>query len=502
MTPSDRESGSRTDRDRGIGANRDSGSGADCDSVTGTGSRLLRPRPGSRRPRRAGRRDRRERRRLAAILRTETVGGCLILGAAVLALALANSPAAELYDTVRDRRLGPASLGLNLTVGQWTADGLLAVFFFLAGLELKTEFVSGHLRSIREATVPVLAAVGGMVAPAIAYLLVTAGDPGARMGWAIPTATDIAFALAVLAVVGRNLPAELRTFLLALAVVDDLLAIVVIAVFFAHDLRLGYFAASLAAIAVFAIVLRRVRRRLVLRRALLTVAALAAWAFMLRSGVHATVAGVLMGFTVPVIAPRRRDSKRKSGYDVTPGSASAAGLLPVGPMARRIDDALRPLSAGIAVPLFAFFAAGVTVGGLSGLVTAWGQPVTLGVAAGLVVGKAIGICGTALVVGRLVRSPLLRALAVLDWIGVALVGGVGFTVSLLIGQLAFAGDATRAADAQIGVVTGSVLAAVLAAVVLGARNRHYATLNRQRASAQQRDRGSDRSSGTRTVMPD
>jgi NhaA family Na+:H+ antiporter len=128
--------------------------------------------------------------------------------------------------------------------------------------------------------------------------------------------------------------------------------------------------------------------------------------------------------------------------------------------------------------------------------------VTLGVAAGLVVGKAIGICGTALVVGRLVRSPLLRALAVPDWIGVALVGGVGFTVSLLIGQLAFAGDATRAADAQIGVVTGSVLAAVLAAVVLGARNRHYATLNRQRASAQQRDRASDRSGETQTVMPD
>jgi NhaA family Na+:H+ antiporter len=387
---------------------------------------------------------------------------------------LANTPAAHLYEAVRDARLGPASLGLDLTVGQWTADGLLAVFFFLAGLELKTEFVTGHLRSIRQAAVPVLAAVGGMVAPAVVYLLVTAGDPGARSGWAIPTATDIAFALAVLAVVGRNLPRDLRTFLLALAVVDDLLAIVVIAVFFAHDVQLGSLAASLAAIAVFAVVLRRCRRRIVLRRALLTVAAVAAWTLMLRSGVHATIAGVLMGFAVPVVAPRRR--RRNSAYDAAPGHAPAANLLPLGPMARRIDDVLRPLSAGIAVPLFAFFAAGVTVGGLTGLASAWRQPVTLGVMAGLVVGKAIGICGTALVVGRLMRSPLLRQLATPDWIGVALVGGVGFTVSLLIGQLAFAGDAVRAEDAQIGVVTGSVLSALLAAAVLGVRNRHYAAM--------------------------
>jgi NhaA family Na+:H+ antiporter len=236
--------------------------------------------------------------------------------------------------------------------------------------------------------------------------------------------------------------------------------------------------------------------------------------------VHATIAGVLMGFAVPVIG---RDGRKKRGHDATPGRAPAADLLPLGPMARRIDDALRPLSAGIAVPLFAFFAAGVTVGGVSGLASAWREPVTLGVMAGLVAGKAIGICGTALVVGRLMRSPVLRQLATPDWIGVALVGGVGFTVSLLIGQLAFAGDAVRAADAQIGVVTGSVLSALLATVVLGVRNRHYAAMARQRASGERRGHrlpegarledqqgdpsGSgtaepDRPGGTRTVTPE
>jgi len=431
--------------------------------------------------------DRRERRRLAAVLRTETVGGALILAAAVFAMVAANSPVRHLYEALRDQRIGPASIGLDLTIGQWTADGLLAVFFFLAGLELKTEFVAGNLRHAREAAVPVLAAVGGMAAPALVYLVVTAGDADASVGWAIPTATDIAFALAVLAVVGRNLPGELRTFLLALAVVDDLLAIVVIAVFFAHDLRFAYLGVSLVAVVVFAVVLRRCRRRIVLRRVLLASAAIAAWALMMRSGVHATVAGVLLGFAVPVIGPRR-GSRQESEYDAARGVPPSVALLPLKPMARRIDDALRPISAGIAVPLFAFFAAGVAVGGPSGLASAWGKPVTLGVVAGLVVGKSVGICVTALVVGRLVRSPLVRALAVTDWIGVALVGGVGFTVSLLIGQLAFVADPVRMADAQIGVVTGSVLSALLAAAVLGARSRHYAALGRA-ASAQERGHG-------------
>lgn len=412
----------------------------------------------------------------------------VLVVAAVAALIVANSPLSAWYASLRDTRIGPASVGLQLTVGQWTADGLLAVFFFLAGLELKHEFVVGNLRDPRQAVVPVLAAVGGMAAPALVYLAVTAGDPAARAGWAIPTATDIAFALAVLAVVGRHLPGELRTFLLALAVVDDLLAIVVIAVFFSHDLTVGYLAASLVAVAAFAVVVRRCRRRLVARRILLTVLALVAWALMLRSGVHATVAGVLLGFTVPMRAPRRRRaggthaavaggaaSRRRVAPSDTPRPASP-GLLPLATMAARIDDAVRPFSAGVAVPLFAFFAAGVTVGGLHGLGAALTSPVALGAALGLVIGKTVGIAATALGVGRLVRSPLLHVLALADWVGVAIVGGVGFTVSLLIGHLAFPASPAHVADAQVGVVAGSIVASLLAAAVLGARSRHYRTV--------------------------
>lgn len=429
------------------------------------------------------RRDRRERRRLAAVLRTETVGGALLVAAAVVALAVANSPLAHLYADIRDRKIGPASLGLDLSIGQWTADGMLAIFFFLAGLELKHEFVAGQLRERHRAVVPVLAAVGGMVAPALVYVVINIGNPGAGAGWAIPTATDIAFALAVLAVVGRNLPSELRTFLLALAVVDDLLAIIIIAVFFTHEVSFGFLVASLAVIATFALVVRRCRNRLALRRALLTVTALVAWALMLRSGVHATVAGVLMGFTVPVIGKKSAAARPNNRYDVSPGQSQPAAAVPTEAMARRIDDFLRPISAGIAVPLFAFFAAGVTVGGLSGLGAALSDRVALGVAGGLVIGKTVGILVTTLVVGRLVHSPLMESLALLDWIGVAVVGGVGFTVSLLIGHLAFVGDEARIADAQVGVVAGSLVAALVAAVVLGIRSRHYANVRQRQGRA-------------------
>lgn len=484
-------------------------------------SERQRPQPRRREHRGLRRRERRrfERRRLAAILRTEAVGGALLVAAAAVALIVANTPLARAYAAVRDWRIGPAAIGLDLTVGQWAADGLLALFFFLAGLELKQEFVTGHLRDLRRAVVPVAAAVGGMIAPAVIYVAVTAGDAAARAGWAIPTATDIAFALAVLAVVGRHLPSALRTFLLALAVVDDLLAIIVIAVFFSHGVHLPTLTAAVAAILAFAVVLRHVRRALIVRRIALTVLAVAAWALMLRSGVHATVAGVLMGFTVPVRGALRFAVGRATTDDVIPAMARAARPDPAtGPsssaphppdtlpppatphpaasrtpeesptMAGRIDELLRPLSAGIAVPVFAFFAAGVTVGGLRGLGDALTTPIAVGAVAGLVFGKAIGIVATTLAVGHVVRSPLLGALRFADWLGVGMVGGVGFTVSLLIGHLAFAGDAAHVADAQIGVVAGSLLSALLAAAVLGWRSRHYAALARRVSADQRRGR--------------
>jgi NhaA family Na+:H+ antiporter len=462
-----------------------------------------------------------ERRRVAALLRTETVGGALLVGCALVALVLANSPLEPAYAAVRDLRIGPAALHLDLSIQQWTADGLLALFFFLAGLELKREFTAGELRDPRRAVVPVVAAIAGMAAPAGIYLLTSMGEPGAAVGWAIPTATDIAFALAVLAVIGPHLPVALRTFLLTLAVVDDLLAIIVIALFYTRELHPEFLALSLIPLLGFGIA---VQRRMT-SWWLLVPLALAAWGLMHASGVHATVAGVLMGFAVPVLGPRRsRGSRGADRVADPPGSAQdlpgdadhlpgraadppgrAAGL-PGGTAdrsgdgadvgdddgtaddasdadaaryAERLEHLLRPISAGVAVPLFAFFAAGVSIGGLSGLGAALGTRVVLGIVIGMVVGKSLGILLATVVVGRLSRSSLLRELVLPDIVGLSILGGVGFTVSLLIGDLAFGAAGERAEHVQIAVLAGSLIASLLAAAVLAVRNRHYRAMSRR-----------------------
>ncbi len=394
-----------------------------------------------------------ESRRIASVLRRETVGGVLLMVAAVTALVWANTPWADAYTTLRDFHLGPSALHLNLTLGEWAADGLLAIFFFVVGLELKREFVAGDLRDPHRAALPVVAAVGGMAAPAIIYVLVNrGGTAGALDGWAIPTATDIAFALAVLAVINTHLPAALRTFLLTLAVVDDLLAVTVIAVFYTSKLDLPYLALALVPIAVFAVA---VQRRISSPWLLVPLALLAWWLVHL-SGVHATVAGVLLGFTVPVLAGRSEPAEH--------------GL------AERFEHRIRPLSAGFAVPVFAFFAAGVTVGGLSGLTDSLGDRVTIGIIAGLVAGKLIGITATTYLTAKLTRAELDSELSWIDVAGVALLGGIGFTVSLLVGELAFAGDHLRGDHVRIGVLFGTVTAAILATIVLRARNRVYRAL--------------------------
>ena len=303
--------------------------------------------------------------RITALLRRETVGGALLLGATVVALVWANSPWSGAYDRLRDLTVGPHALHLDLSLGTWAADGLLAIFFFVAGLELKREFVAGDLRDPRRAALPVVAAVGGMALPALLFVLVNLGGGSeALQGWAIPTATDIAFALAVLAVVSTHLPSGLRTFLLTLAVVDDLLAITIIALFYTRDLHLPFLAAGAAPA-------RRSSAFLVQRRIrswwLLVPLAALTWGLVHASGVHATVAGVLLAFTVPVIR-----SQAAGGPDAGPG------------MAEHLEHRIRPLSAGFAVPVFAFFAAGVTVGGLTGLTDALTSPVALGIVVGLV----------------------------------------------------------------------------------------------------------------------
>ncbi|MDQ4104210.1 MAG: Na+/H+ antiporter NhaA [Actinomycetota bacterium] len=407
---------------------------------------------GSRAQRLFGRGSWREVRRIGDVLRTETVGGVLLVSAAVVALAWANSPWGEAYSTLGGLRVGPTAVHLDLTLAQWAADGLLAIFFFVAGLELKREFVAGDLRDPRRAALPVVAAVGGMILPALLYVAVTAGaGADALRGWAIPTATDIAFALAVLAVIGTHLPAALRTFLLTLAVVDDLLAIVIIAIFYTSSLDLVPGALALVPLGLFAVLVQcRVRSWW-----LLLPLAVTTWVLVHESGVHATVAGVLLGLTVPVI-------RRAEG----PGPG----------LAEHFEHRWRPLSAGIAVPVFAFFAAGVSVAGTGGLSAALGDPITLGVIAGLVAGKVLGVLVATWLVQRFTHAELAEGLSWWDVLGVGLLAGIGFTVSLLIGELAFGANTERDDHVKIGVLLGSLLAALLATIVLRIRNHHYRSL--------------------------
>jgi Na+:H+ antiporter, NhaA family len=389
--------------------------------------------------------------RLNELLRRETVGGALLVAAAVIALVWANSPWADAYTSVRDAEVGPAALHLHLSLGSWAADGLLAIFFFVAGLELKREFVAGDLRDVRRAALPVAAAVGGVATPALVYVLVnTLADAGDTGGWAIPAATDSAFALAVLAVIGRNLPVAFRTFLLTLAVVDDLLAIAIIAVFYTDDLDIIMLVLALLPIAAFGVLVQRRVRSWWL---LLPLAAVA-WGLVHASGIHATVAGVLLAFTVPV---HRSDTA--GGPDAGPG------------LAEHFEHRLRPLSAGVAVPIFALLSAGVAVHGASGLRDALSDPVALGVIAGLVVGKAVGITASTALVSRFTGARLADDLTWPDVVGLSLLGGIGFTVSLLIGELAYGTGSLRDEHVKIGVLTGSLLAIVLAAIVLRSRSR-------------------------------
>ncbi|RKN39609.1 Na+/H+ antiporter NhaA [Micromonospora endolithica] len=388
--------------------------------------------------------------RISGILRKETVGGALLLVGALLALIWSNSPWSDGYQAVRDFRVGPAALHLDLTLGTWAADGLLAIFFFVAGLELKREFVAGDLRDPLRAAVPVSAAVGGVAVPAILYVVIAGAE--APRGWAIPTATDIAFALAVLAVVGRFLPSALRTFLLTLAVVDDLLAIMIIAVFYTADLAVLPLLGALVPLAVFGLLVQRRVRSWWL---LLPLAA-ATWVLVHESGVHATVAGVLLAFTVPVVR-----SAAAGGPDAGPG------------LAEHFEHRFRPISAGVAVPVFAFLSAGVTVGGLAGLATALSDKVAVGIVVGLVVGKPIGIVGATWLVSRFTRAQLDQGLKWVDVLGLSLLGGIGFTVSLLIGELAFGLGSDRDDHVKVAVLAGSLLSALLATVILRSRSRLY-----------------------------
>ncbi|MFJ6798406.1 Na+/H+ antiporter NhaA [Streptomyces sp. NPDC091268] len=413
------------------------------------------------RQRRLGRLSLPERRFVADALRAETVGGVLLLLAAIAALMWANIPAlAAGYDSVRSFHLGPSSLGLDLSLQHWAADGLLAIFFFVAGIELKRELVAGDLRDAKAAALPVIAALCGMAVPALVYVLVNVLGDGSTDGWAVPTATDIAFALAVLAVIGTSLPSALRAFLLTLAVVDDLFAIVIIAVFFTSEIDFLALGGAVVGLALFWFLLRRGVRGWYLYVPL----ALVIWGLMYNSGVHATIAGVAMGLMLRC--------HRKDGEGHSPGE--------------HIEHLVRPVSAGLAVPLFALFSAGVSLSDDS-IGQVFTRPETLGVVLGLVVGKAVGIFGGTWLAARFTKAELNEDLAWPDVFAVASLAGIGFTVSLLIGELAFAGDQALTDEVKAAVLFGSLIAAVFAGIMLKLRNRTYKALT----EAEERDEDLD-----------
>ena len=385
--------------------------------------------------------------RVNRLLRAEVVGGIIIIVAAALGILAANSPLSDAYFSLRETTIGPESLHLNLSIGAWASDGLLAIFFFMVGLELKREFVEGALRKFSTAIVPVAAAVGGVVVPALIYVAFTAGTPGVR-GWAIPTATDIAFAVAVLGLLAPRIPVALRMFLLTLAVVDDLIAIGIIAAFYTDDVSLLPLALSLIPMAIYAFLARRYTAQLARSGwapwLIMLPIGIVAWGLFHASGIHATIAGVVLAFLVPV---------RRGGAQ----------------LAEVFEHRFRPLSTGIAVPIFAFFAAGVAVGQVSDFPF---HPIALGVMTGLVVGKLVGITFTTWLLTKFTRATLDPAVRWNEIAGVASLAGIGFTVSLLIADLSFT-DPADGDTARLAVMVASLIAIIVAALFLVRRPRPH-----------------------------
>ena len=379
----------------------------------------------------------REQRWLLRVLRDETFGGALLLISGVVAFVIANSNLGDWYEEFRSTKIGFDAIGLNLTVAHWAADAFLAIFFFVAGLELKHEFTHGSLAQRKQAVVPIVAAISGMIVPALVYLAVVRGESGALDGWAIPVATDIAFALAVLAVAGRGLPLELRAFLLALAVVDDLGAITIIALFYSEKTDLLFIALTIALLALYALLQRMGLTSWYLMVSL----ALVIWWSTYQSGVHATVAGVLIALLT-----------RLKGKNGNSSPAEIAELR------------IRPISVGIAVPFFAFTAAGVDLRALG--VETIAQPISVAVIAGLVVGKPIGVLLATYLLTRFTSAKLNENLKWADLFGVGLLAGIGFTVSLLIAELSFTDGSGAFAAGKIGILVGSLISATLAVFFL------------------------------------
>jgi NhaA family Na+:H+ antiporter len=386
---------------------------------------------------------------LSRYLRTETVGGSILLIAAALALIWVNSPFGESYIALRDFQIGPSALHLDLSLGTWAQDGLLAVFFFVAGLELKRELVVGELADRKAAMLPIIAACGGVLVPAIIAASIGFGTPGMDKGWAIPVATDIAFALGVLALTGSKIPASARVFLLSLAVVDDLLAIILIAVLFTGSLAMLWLLTAAAALAAYAYA----QHKRITTPFLYVPLALLTWYAMHEAGIHATLAGVALGLLTRV----RRDPDE----EYAPGS--------------RLEHRIQPYSAGFCVPVFALFASGVPINAavLGDIFT---DPVGQSVVVGLLVGKTVGIFGISLLAIKLGIATKPKTLELRDMFALSVLGGIGFTVSLLVADLALdgVGDGSEAEIAKAAVLVTSLVASLIGSALLWRRGRVHA----------------------------
>jgi len=403
---------------------------------------------------------------LREFLSTEAGSSVLLLGATLLALVWANSPLASAYEDLWALEItvsfGAAEISEDLR--HWVNDGLMVFFFYVIGLEIRRELAMGELRNRREAAVPAVAALAGMVVPALIFLLFNAGGEAAR-GWGIVMATDIAFVLGALALLGPRCPSQVRVFLLTLAIVDDIGAIAVIALFYSESIDLRFLAAAAGILVAIALV-RRLRLR-VWRGPAYFVAGLALWVAMHESGVHPTIAGVLLGLLTAVFAPQRAAVERASALTrsfrqaPTPQLARSA-MLGVGAAVspnERLQEALHPWTSWVIVPLFALANAGVVLNG-DALERALGSSLTLGVFAGLVVGKTLGISAASLLAVRLGAGELPRGVGRTQLTGAAALAGIGFTVSLFVTDLAFTDPALQA-EAKVGILAASATAALL-----------------------------------------
>ncbi|GLS28518.1 Na+:H+ antiporter, NhaA family [Mesorhizobium albiziae] len=367
---------------------------------------------------------------------SESAGGIVLMVAATLALVVANSPLAPSYFSALSAYLGP------LNVAHWINDGLMAVFFLLVGLEIKREFLDGQLSTWPRRILPGIAAAGGMAAPALIFVALNSDSPETLRGWAIPTATDIAFALGVLSLLGNRVPASLKVFLTALAIIDDLGAVIIIALFYTSGLSLAWMAAAAAILAA----LVALNRFGVMRLAPYLVLGLLLWVVVLKSGVHATLAGVALALTIPL--------------GRTPGVQDHPADSPL----HTLEHALHKPVSFFVIPVFGFANAGVPLGSISAAYFL--QPLTLGITLGLVLGKLIGVFGTAWLAIRFGLADMPANASMRHLLGVAFLCGIGFTMSLFIGLLAFPDAVAMQGALKVGILSGSLVSGLLGVAIL------------------------------------